>query len=40
MLDPRRSWADPSAYDEAAARLMRLFSENFRQFEPEQAAAE
>jgi phosphoenolpyruvate carboxykinase (ATP) len=39
-LDPRRSWADPAAYDAAAKRLLTLFAENYRRFEPDRAAAE
>ena len=29
ILDPRRSWPDPDAYDEAARKLARAFHENF-----------
>lgn len=32
ILQPRQLWADPSAYDEAARRLQRLFAQNFQQF--------
>ena len=32
-LDPRATWAEPSAYDRAAAGLAAMFRENFRQFE-------
>jgi phosphoenolpyruvate carboxykinase (ATP) len=32
VLDPRRTWADPQAYDRAAHELSRRFHENFRQF--------
>ncbi len=32
ILQPRQLWADPTAYDEAARRLQRLFAQNFQQF--------
>ena len=32
LLQPRRTWADPAAYDAQAARLVRLFRKNFQQF--------
>jgi phosphoenolpyruvate carboxykinase (ATP) len=38
LLHPRRTWADPAAYDAQAARLVQLFRANFRQF-AEQAPA-
>ena len=34
VLDPRRAWADPAAYDAAAQRLLALFERNFERFEP------
>ena len=34
LLDPRATWADPAAYDAAAARLVAMFAENFAQYEP------
>jgi phosphoenolpyruvate carboxykinase (ATP) len=33
LLDPRRTWADPAAYDAAAARLVAMFSDNFVQYQ-------
>jgi len=32
VLDPRRSWADPAAYDRVAAELVRRFEANFETF--------
>ena len=32
LLDPRRSWSDPAAYDKTARKLARMFAENFEQF--------
>ncbi|MFQ5623219.1 MAG: phosphoenolpyruvate carboxykinase [Paracoccaceae bacterium] len=34
LLDPRRTWDKPDAYDRQAARLVRMFADNFRQYEP------
>lgn len=33
VLQPRRTWADPSKYDRQAQRLAQMFQENFRQFD-------
>ncbi len=33
LLDPRGTWADPQAYDAQALRLVRMFVENFAQYE-------
>jgi phosphoenolpyruvate carboxykinase (ATP) len=32
LLDPKGTWADPSAYDRQAARLAEMFRESFAQF--------
>ena len=34
LLDPRRTWADPEAYDRQAAKLVAMFAENFAQYVP------
>ncbi|NCO87683.1 MAG: phosphoenolpyruvate carboxykinase [Rhodobacterales bacterium] len=34
LLDPRSTWADAEAYDRQAARLVRMFAENFGQYVP------
>ena len=34
VLNARKAWADPTAYDEAAATVAKRFEGNFRQFEP------
>ncbi len=33
LLDPRSTWSDPDAYDAQAERLVRMFAENFAQYE-------
>lgn len=33
LLDPRRTWDDPEAYDAQAAKLVQMFAENFAQYE-------
>jgi len=34
LLDPRRTWQDPAAYDRQAAELVAMFVDNFAQYEP------
>lgn len=34
LLDPRRTWDDPDAYDRQAAKLIAMFAENFAQYVP------
>jgi phosphoenolpyruvate carboxykinase (ATP) len=33
VLDPRATWTDPSAYDQAAKKLAKMFADNFKGFE-------
>ncbi len=33
LLDPRTTWADPAAYDAQAARLVKMFADNFAQYD-------
>jgi phosphoenolpyruvate carboxykinase (ATP) len=39
VLDPRRTWPDPKAYDEQAKKLATMFAENFARFEKDVPAA-
>jgi phosphoenolpyruvate carboxykinase (ATP) len=32
VLDPRRTWQDTAAYDTQAAKLARMFADNFRSY--------
>ncbi len=34
LLDPRRTWEDQAAYDAQAAKLVRMFADNFAQYDP------
>jgi phosphoenolpyruvate carboxykinase (ATP) len=34
LLDPRRTWDDQEAYDKQAAKLVKMFSDNFEQYLP------
>jgi phosphoenolpyruvate carboxykinase (ATP) len=34
LLDPRRTWDDPEAYDAQARKLVEMFAENFAQYVP------
>jgi phosphoenolpyruvate carboxykinase (ATP) len=34
LLDPRRTWTDPEAYDAQAAKLVAMFQKNFAQYVP------
>ena len=33
LLNPRKAWKDPEAYDSQARRLLKMFGDNFRNFE-------
>ncbi|EEE35735.1 phosphoenolpyruvate carboxykinase (ATP) [Rhodobacteraceae bacterium KLH11] len=34
LLNPRRTWDDPEAYDRQAAKLVKMFADNFEQYLP------
>jgi phosphoenolpyruvate carboxykinase (ATP) len=34
LLDPRRTWDKPDSYDRQAAKLVKMFAENFEQYIP------
>jgi phosphoenolpyruvate carboxykinase (ATP) len=34
LLDPRRTWGDPSGYDAQAEKLVKMFADNFEQYLP------
>jgi phosphoenolpyruvate carboxykinase (ATP) len=33
LLHPRKTWADKAAYDAAAAKLVKMFQDNFARYE-------
>jgi phosphoenolpyruvate carboxykinase (ATP) len=39
LLTPKSTWADPAEYEKAAARLARLFEENFERYQDDGLAA-
>jgi phosphoenolpyruvate carboxykinase (ATP) len=39
VLDPRKTWSDPVAYDDRAGKLAEMFAENFTRFEDGVTAA-
>jgi len=39
VLDPRSTWPDPTAYDEQAGKLAKMFVDNFKTFEKDVAPA-
>jgi len=34
LLDPRRTWDNPESYDRQAAKLVKMFANNFAQYVP------
>ena len=34
LLDPRRTWDNPTAYDAQAEKLVQMFADNFAQYTP------
>ena len=38
VLQPRKTWADPAAYDTQIAKLAKMFADNFKQYESEVSA--
>ena len=39
VLDPRKTWSDAAAYDQQAAKLAKMFVENFKTFSGDVDAA-
>jgi phosphoenolpyruvate carboxykinase (ATP) len=39
VLDPRSTWPDATKYDEQAAKLAKMFADNFKTFENDVAPA-
>jgi phosphoenolpyruvate carboxykinase (ATP) len=39
LLDPRRTWSDPAAYDKSAHKLVNAFDENFNRFRDQVTSA-
>ena len=33
IMQPKKTWSDGNAYDQAALKLAKMFKENFKQFE-------
>ncbi len=33
VLDPKKTWSDPAAYDDRAGKLAKMFAENFTRYE-------